>query len=159
VKTDLDGLAQIVAASSIGVLLAAALTPAAVRRMGKSTWISCCFAVAAVTQLTLAATYRQVAYLGAALLLGFAAQGSKICVDTIVQESIDDAYRGRVFSFYDVLFNVSFVSAAAFGALALPSDGNSPAVFAVVATGYALTAVVFGRASRDPVTARSAEVG
>ena len=41
-----------------------------------------------------------------AFVLGVAAQGSKICVDTIVQESIDDAYRGRVFSFYDVLFNV-----------------------------------------------------
>jgi MFS family permease len=92
-----------------------------------------------------------------AFVVGVAAQGSKICVDTIVQESIDDAYRGRVFSFYDVLFNVSFVSAAAFGALALPADGNSPGVFAVVATGYALTALVFGRASRRPAATRPTE--
>ena len=90
-------------------------------------------------------------------MVGVAAQGSKICVDTIVQESIDDAYRGRVFSFYDVLFNVSFVSAAAFGALALPADGNSPAVFAVVAVGYAVTALVYGRASRRPAPSRSPE--
>ena len=40
----------------------------------------------------------------------------KICVDTIVQETIDDAYRGRVFAVYDMLFNVSFVSAALFAA-------------------------------------------
>ena len=66
-------------------------------------------------------------------MIGVAAQGSKICVDTIVQESIDDAYRGRVFSFYDVIFNIAFVSAAAFAALALPADGNSPTVYAVVA--------------------------
>ena len=75
-------------------------------------------------------------YVGA-FVVGVAAQGSKICVDTIVQESVDDAFRGRVFSFYDVIFNIAFVSAAAFGALALPADGYSPAVYAVIAIGYA----------------------
>ena len=40
------------------------------------------------------------------------------------------------------MFNVAFVSAAAFAALALPPDGNSRAVFAVVAVGYALTAAL-----------------
>jgi len=125
----------------------------------KTTWITTCFAFAAAASAVYIVVLQEWMLLVGAFVVGVAAQGSKICVDTIVQESIDDAYRGRVFSFYDVLFNVSFVSAAAFGALALPSDGNSPAVFAVVATGYALTAVVFGRASRDPVTARSAEVG
>ena len=83
-----------------------------------------------------------------AFVLGVAAQGSKICVDTIVQTSVDDAYRGRVFSFYDVLFNVAFVSAAAFGAAVLPSDGNSRGVYAVIAAGYAVTAVVYARATR-----------
>ena len=81
------------------------------------------------------------------VVVGVAAQGSKICVDTIVQESVDDAYRGRVFSFYDVIFNIAFVSAAAFGALALPPDGNSPAVFAVIAIGYAATAATYALAT------------
>ena len=88
-----------------------------------------------------------------AFVLGVAAQGSKICVDTIVQASVDDAFRGRVFSFYDVLFNIAFVSAAAFGALALPADGNSRAVYAVVAVGYAVTALVYGRARGTSATA------
>ena len=83
-----------------------------------------------------------------AFVVGIAAQGSKICVDTIVQESVDDAYRGRVFSFYDVIFNIAFVSAAAFSALVLPADGASPAVFAVIAIGYAVTAATYALATR-----------
>jgi hypothetical protein len=56
-----------------------------------------------------------------------------------------------VFSLYDVLFNVAFVAAAAVAALALPADGKSYAVLAVIAAGYALTAIFYARVSRDPV--------
>jgi MFS family permease len=136
------------AASGLGFFVAAVITPEVTHRIRKSSWITICFALAAVTELGYVLTLQEWSLLLGAFVVGIAAQGSKICVDTIVQESIDDAYRGRVFSFYDVLFNVAFVSAAAFGALALPADGNSPAVFAFVAVGYALTAVVYGRTSR-----------
>jgi len=40
------------------------------------------------------------------------------------------------------------VSAAAFGAAVLPSDGNSRAVYAVIAVGYAVTALGYARATR-----------
>jgi MFS family permease len=157
VDAGLDGLATVFAASGLGFLLAALITPEITHRVRKRTWITVCFAFAAAAQAVYVVALREWLLLVGAFVVGVAAQGSKICVDTIVQESIDDAYRGRVFSFYDVLFNVSFVSAAAFAALALPADGNSPAVFAVVAGGYALTALVYGRASRGPRTARSVE--
>jgi hypothetical protein len=91
-----------------------------------------------------------------AFVIGVAAQGSKICVDTIVQESIDDAFRGRVFSFYDVIFNIAFVSAAAFAAVSLPADGNSPVVYAVISVGYAVTALTYGRVNRNRRTADAA---
>ena len=97
--------------------------------------------MAAVAEAVFVVVLSEWLLLVGAFVLGVAAQGSKICVDTIVQKSVDDAYRGRVFSFYDVIFNIAFVSAAAFGAVALPADGNSPPVFAVVAVGYAVTAV------------------
>jgi MFS family permease len=155
VDAGLAGLASAFAASGLGFLLAALLTPEITHRVRKTTWITTCFALAAMAQAVYVVALREWLLLAGAFVVGIAAQGSKICVDTIVQESIDDAYRGRVFSFYDVLFNVSFVSAAVFGALALPTDGNSPAVFAVVALGYALTALVFGRASRIPAAART----
>jgi MFS family permease len=77
----------------------------------------------------------------AGLGLGFASQATKICVDTLLQESIEDDFRGRVFALYDMLFNVSFVAAAAAAALVVPDDGHSMAVVAAVAGGYVLTAV------------------
>jgi hypothetical protein len=84
----------------------------------------------------------------AGMVLAFVAQGSKICVDTIVQETVEDDYRGRVFSFYDTLFNVTFVAAAVAGAVALPPSGRSYLVLGLIATGYAVTALVYAAASR-----------
>jgi MFS family permease len=147
VDAGLAGLVSAFAASGLGFLLAAIVTPEVTHRIRKTTWITVCFALAAVTESCYVVVLTEWLLLAGAFVVGFAAQGSKICVDTIVQQSVDDAYRGRVFSFYDVIFNVAFVSAAAFGALALPVDGNSPAVFAVIVAGYALTAVVYRHAT------------
>ncbi len=155
IRTDLAGLGQIFAASSVGALVAAAATPSGTRRIGKSRWIVVCFALAALVEATLAMTYQQESFLVAAFLLGFAAQGSKICVDTIVQESVDDEYRGRVFAFYDIVFNVAFVSAAGLSALLLPPNGKSYAVLALITAGYLVTAVVYNRA-RQRITAMRA---
>ena len=160
-RAGLDGLGQVLAASSIGVLAAAVVTPLAVRRMSKDTWIVVVLAGACVVEVALGFPYTQPAFLAAALLLGFVAQGSKICVDTIVQQSVADAYRGRVFAFYDILFNVSFVSAAALAALILPLNGKSYAVLTVISLGYGATALAYlavtGRGrSRSPEAAGEA---
>ncbi len=148
VDAGLAGLGRAFAASAAGFLLAAVITPEITHRVRKSTWITTCFAFAAVTEAVYVVVLNEALLLVGASVVGVAAQGSKICVDTIVQESVDDAYRGRVFSFYDVLFNLSFVSAAVFGAATLPADGYSPRVYAFIATGYALTAIVYGRVTR-----------
>ncbi|MBA2389622.1 MAG: MFS transporter [Geodermatophilaceae bacterium] len=147
-RAGLAGLTQVVVAAALGAVLAAAVTPAAVRAVGKPRWIIGTLAVAALSQLCLVAPYRMATVLPAALLIGFVAQAVKICVDTIVQETIDDAYRGRVFSVYDTVFNVGFVAAAALAALALPPDGKSYWVLGVIVAGYALTAVGYARTSR-----------
>ena len=76
------------------------------------------------------------------------AQSSKICVDAIVQDAVDDAYRGRVFSFYDVVFNVAFVAAAGAAVLVVPESGFCRAVFAGLAVIYAATALGYGLATR-----------
>ncbi len=79
--------------------------------------------------------------LAAAFVLGLVTQGAKIATDTEVQTSVDDAYRGRVFSLYDVLFNVAFVAAAALSVLALPPDGRSVVVVLTVAVLYSVVSV------------------
>jgi MFS family permease len=148
VDAGLAGLAGVFAASGAGFFVAAVVTPEVTRRVRKQAWITACFAMAAAAEAVFVVTIVEwLLYVGA-FVLGVAAQGSKICVDTIVQTSVDDAYRGRVFSFYDVIFNIAFVSAAAFGAVVLPADGNSRTVYAVIAVGYAVTAAVYARATR-----------
>ena len=149
---DVDGglysLGVAFTATGIGVFLAAIVTPEVTQRLSKQGWMVVCFAGAAAVESVFVVALEEWLVVLGAFVLGLAAQGSKICVDTIVQESIDDAYRGRVFSFYDVLFNVAFVSAAAFAAVVLPADGAAPRVFAAVAVGYALTAVGYAMVSR-----------
>jgi MFS family permease len=142
-----SGLGQVVVASVVGGLLAALVTPAITRRFGTQRWITTVFAVAAVVEVAFGAPYTHGFFLVAAFFLGFAAQASKICVDTLVQEAVDDDFRGRVFSFYDTLFNLSFVSAALVSAVLLPPDGKSYAVIVIVAVGYAVTALVYGLAT------------
>jgi len=148
VEAGLAGLGTAFAASGLGFLAAAVITPEITPIIGKRQWMVALFATASLVQVVFGAPYTEAMLLVAAFLLGLVAQGVKICVDTIVQESIDDAYRGRVFSFYDVLFNVSFVSAAIVAALVLPASGKSYVVLAVVAVGYALTAALYELAIR-----------
>ncbi len=142
------GLGQVVVASVVGGVLAALVTPRVTRSIGTQRWIAIVFAVAAVVEVAFGAPYTHAAFLIAALFLGFAAQASKICVDTLVQEATDDDFRGRVFSFYDTVFNLSFVSAALASAVLLPPDGKSYLVIAIVAVGYAVTSAAYTLATR-----------
>ncbi|CAN5296197.1 MFS transporter [soil metagenome] len=143
-------LAVAILVSGLGFLLAAVLTPGVVERLGERAWILGLLAGAAVTQLVLGGSYTRPALLVAAFFLGLASQGIKICVDTLVQTHVEDAFRGRVFSFYDVIFNVAFVAAAAVAALVLPDDGRSHVVVACVAIGYLLTALGYAHLTRRP---------
>jgi len=140
----IGGLSAAVAATITGGLAAAVVTPSLVRRMGPQRWVLALLVWAAVTSAALLPSYRAGWWLAGGLALGFAAQGIKICVDTLLQESIEDSFRGRVFSLYDTLFNLSFIAASAAAAALVPDDGHSPAVVAVVAGGYVVTAVVYG---------------
>jgi MFS family permease len=140
-----NDLSVAVLVSGVGFVAAAVLTPVVTERVSRRAWVVGLLLAAAVTQVVPGALYTQPALLVAALFLGLAAQGIKIVVDTLVQSHVDDAFRGRVFSLYDVLFNVAFVAAAAVGAVVLPLDGKSYAVLGTVALGYLVTALWYLR--------------
>ena len=142
------GLGQVVVVSVLGGVLAAVVTPRVTRALGTQRWIALVFAGAAVVEVVFGLPYTHWAFLIAAFFLGFVAQASKICVDTLVQEATDDDFRGRVFSFYDTVFNLSFVSAALASAVLLPANGKSYAVIGLVAGGYAVTSVAYALATR-----------
>ncbi|MET9772555.1 MFS transporter [Streptomyces sp. NPDC006415] len=152
--TESDGLALLglaVGVSGAGFFVAAVLTPSAVSRLGRYGWIVGCAGAAAVLVPALGLSFAPVPMLIAAFVLGVVTQGSKIATDTVVQTSVDDSFRGRVFSLYDVLFNVAFVSAAGVAALMLPTDGRSVAVVAVVSVLYAVVAATMFRWRRTDV--------
>ncbi|WP_330289413.1 MFS transporter [Streptomyces sp. NBC_00576] len=146
-----DGLAMLglaVGVSGAGFFVAAVITPAAAGRLGPGGWIVVCAGAAAVLVPGLGLAFTEVPMLIAAFVLGLVTQGSKIATDTIVQSSVDDGFRGRIFSVYDVLFNVAFVSAAAVAALMLPSDGRSVPLLVTIAVIYGAIAVAMARFER-----------
>ncbi|MFR9723531.1 MFS transporter [Streptomyces sp. MS19] len=148
-----------VGVSGAGFFAAALLTPWAVARLGRLGWFATCAGTAAVLVPALGLSFRPLPVMLAAFLLGLVTQGPKIVTDTVVQSSVDDAFRGRVFSLYDMLFNIAFVAAAGLAALILPRDGRSSALLLTVAVLYALTAFTVHRLHRWTVSRETVTSG
>jgi MFS family permease len=136
-------LGRAVGATGLGIAAAAFLTPVAAARIGAWRWIGTCIALACAIQVVFVVRLDLTTLFVGAFVVGLAGQGAKICVDAVLQQSVDDGYRGRVFSFYDVVFNAAFVAAGGLSVLVLPGDGYSPAVFGVVAVLFGLTAAAY----------------
>jgi hypothetical protein len=136
-------LGGLLIASAVGYACAALITPPMTRRLSKPAWITLLLTASAVVTATLGETFIQVAYLAVGFCLYLCRQGVAICATTILQEEVDDAYRGRVFAFYDMMFNVTFVAGAALSAAFLPGNGHSPVVVGLVAAGYAILAAAY----------------
>lgn len=145
-RSGLAGLGFVAVAVAAGGLAAAFCTPRATRAFGFVKWSTALLVVAGVVQVVLGLPYLTWTYVIGAFLLGFAAQGTKICVDTILQRTIEDEYRGRVFSLYDTLLNVTTVVAAIAVAVFLPTDGYAPWVVVVLGVGYVVTGLAYLRA-------------
>jgi hypothetical protein len=138
----------LVVTSALGYGAAALVTPSASRRMGKQAWIVTTLAGGGIVEGVLGVTFSQVPFLVIGFALGVTAQGVKICVDTTVQQDVDDAYLGRVFSLYDMLFNAAYVLGPAVAAAFLPTTGKSYPLIIAIAVGYLLAAAAYGVLSR-----------
>ncbi len=142
-RAGLAGLAQVVAGIAIGGGFAALVTPWASRRIGVTRWPALMLISAGVIEVVLGLPFRQDTFLPASALLGFVAQGIKICVDTLVARRVADDFRGRVFSLYDTLFNLLFVSAAVLTAVLLPENGKSVTAVIVIGVAYVTMGLVY----------------
>jgi MFS transporter len=139
----LAGLGVAVAAGAGGALLAAAVTPGAVRRLGRPRWVTLLLGGAAPGLVGLGLPFLTPTVVLAGFVVGFVGQGVKVCVDSTLQETVDDDFRGRVFSVYDTLVNVGYVAALLAAASALPASGVSVPVVVAVGALYAATAVAY----------------
>jgi MFS family permease len=145
--------------SAVGYGCAALVVPPATQRLTKRAVIALLLAVSAVVTGVLGETFNQIAYLALGFLLYLALQGVAICVTTVLQEEVEDAYRGRVFAFYDVMFNVSLAAGALVSAIFMPLNGRSPAIIGAVAAGYVVAAAGYWLLSRQPSSAGPGEPG
>jgi hypothetical protein len=147
----------LVAIAGIGYFCAALVTPPATRRLSKPAWIVVLLAASAVATAALGETFVQLAYLAVGFFLYLTRQGVAISATTILQEEVDDAYRGRAFAFYDMMYNVTYALGAVIFASFMPSDGRSALIIGLVAAGYAIVAVGYWLAGgRGPSSAGSA---
>jgi MFS family permease len=151
----------LVVLSGIGYACAALVTPPVTRRLSKPAWITVLLAISAVVTLVLGETFSPPAYLAIGFCLYLTRQGVAICVVTILQEEVDDAYRGRVFAFYDMAFNAAYVAGAALSVVIMPADGHSPVLIALVAAGFAVVAAGYwlvGRRDQSSSGGSGAEI-
>ena len=137
------GLGASIGAVGVGIVVAALITPSAAQRFGTTTWITSMLLMAGAAIAAFGLPFQRDLLIVGSFFLGVSAQSVKICVDTTVQQQVDDLYRGRVFSVYDMAFNVTYVAAAAVAATVLPKSGKSFTVMACVAGGYVLAALIF----------------
>jgi MFS family permease len=155
-RAGLVGAGQAATAGGVGLVLAALVTPRVTRRVGLQRWIAASTVLPAVTGLALEAPYRLPLYLGSAVALGFGMQASKVCVDTIIQESVEDDFRGRAFAIYDAGSNTCFAVAAVIGAFVLPLSGRSATALVLMSAAYLVLAGSYAATSaRAPSGATS----
>jgi MFS family permease len=129
--------------SAVGYACAALVTPLATRHLSKRAWITLMLIAAGVTAAVVGETFNQVAYLAIGFLMYLTRQSVAIASVTILQEGIEDGFRGRVFAFYDMVYNAAYALGAALFAVFMAPDGKSPGVVAVVAVGFLAAAIAY----------------
>ena len=143
----------LVITSAIGFGLAAVVTPQGVKRTSKDFWITAWLILGGIITITLGPTFSQVAFLVLGFGMGLSAQCVKICVDTTVQEEVDDAYLGRVFSIYDMLYNAAYVIGPALAVAFMPATGKSYPLVLLIGALYLAAGAVYAALTMRKATA------
>jgi MFS family permease len=140
----------VVVAAALGYGAAAIVIPVVTGWLPPASLITVLLVLAGVVVGPLGALFSQPPFLVISFVLGLVAQGVAISATTILQREVADDFRGRVFSFYDLLFNVPFVIGAAVGAAFMPATGKSYLLVGVAAGGYVLAGLVYSLIIRQP---------
>jgi predicted MFS family arabinose efflux permease len=107
-------------AGGIGVLIGIASGGYLENILLKERIVSLGFLVGGLTLIGAAVAVEGPVILFVAGVLGLTFAWKKIAVDTMVQESLPDGFRGRVFSVYDVIYNLARIVAAVIAVLTFP---------------------------------------
>jgi MFS family permease len=140
----------VVVAAALGYGTAAVVIPIISTWLPPGPLITILLCAAGVVAGPLGATFSQVPFLIISFALGVVAQGVAITATTVIQREVTDDFRGRVFSFYDMFFNVPFVIGAAVGAAFMPASGKSYLLVGVAGGGYVLAGLAYALIVRQP---------
>lgn len=140
----IGSFSNLIGAGGLGVLLGILTVGALEERFAKERIISGAFVVGGLAILGVAMFVTPVTVLLGSFAIGLTFAWKKIPTDTIVQSSIPDGYRGRVFSVYDVGYNLSRAAAGFLAVPLLPTIGESGAA-AIVGIAFLLWSPVLPR--------------
>jgi len=122
---------NLIGAGGVGVLAGIATVGPLEDRWSKERIVAGAFVVGAIALLFASTFLRGWTILLASFVVGLAFAWKKIPVDTTVQASLPDGYRGRIFSVYDVMYNAARFIAAALVIPMVPALGTRGTVAAV----------------------------
>lgn len=135
--------------SGVGFALSGIIAAPLGHRLGVRRCIIVLLVVMAASQALLGSIYWIPTLVVHGFLIGLVGQSVKIQVDTVVVAHIDDVFRGRVFTLYDMSYNMSTVLGAVIGAIVLPANGVSVPVTVATGVAYLLAGLGFAAASRS----------
>jgi MFS family permease len=144
-EAGLAGLSLTLSIAATGFVIGAIAAPYGVRKVGRHRWIRLSIFAASFGSLLLVIDRTPVLLAATAFFTAMCGQSLKVTNDALVQSKIDDYFRGRVFSVYDVVVNAAIVSGALFAALVLPISGDSWLLPLIVAIVWVLVATVLLR--------------
>jgi MFS family permease len=140
-EAGLAGLSFTLTIAACGFVVGAVIAPCGVRKVGRHRWMHLMLVASTLGPLFIVFSRTPLTLAIAAFVTALFGQSLKVTNDALVQSKIDDIYRGRVFSVYDVVVNGAIVSGAVFAALLLPDTGDSYLVPSIVAGIYLLAGV------------------
>lgn len=135
-EAGLAGLSFTLSLAACGFVVGAVIAPYGVRKIGRHRWMRLSLLASTVGPLFIVFIRTPLTLALAAIITALFGQSLKVTNDALVQSKIDDIYRGRVFSVYDVVVNGAIVSGAVIAALLLPNTGDSFLVPLIVAAVY-----------------------
>jgi MFS-type transporter involved in bile tolerance (Atg22 family) len=137
-EAGLAGLSFTLSIAAIGFVVGAVAAPYGVRRVGRHRWMRFSLIASSLGPFFILFLRTPATLICAAFITALFGQSLKVTNDALVQSKIDDIYRGRVFSVYDVVVNSAIVSGAIISALLLPNSGDTYLVPLIVGLVYLL---------------------
>jgi len=135
-EAGLAGLSFTLSLAACGFVVGAVIAPYGVRKVGRHRWMRFSLLASASGPLFIIFVRTPITLAIAAIITALFGQSLKVTNDALVQSKIDDIYRGRVFSVYDVVVNGAIVSGAVIAAVLLPDTGDGFLVPLLVAAAY-----------------------